>query len=101
MTLNDADTVLPAKVEFSWVWKNIDEDNSIRLDEGDVPRKYKKSLLLGSHGLGCVSYSEVLRRNSLVGEKVHLLPIKNQLSFIEVRTKEESEYYFSKISFNK
>lgn len=101
LTLTDADTVLPAKVEFSWAWKNIDEDNSIRLDEGDVPRKYKKSLLLGSHGLGCVSYSEVLRRNSLVGEKVHLLPIKNQLSFIEVRTKEESEYYFSKISFNK
>jgi glycosyltransferase involved in cell wall biosynthesis len=94
-----ADTVLPAKTEFTWAWKNNSKDNLIRLDDGDIPRKYKKSLLLGSHGLGCVSHAEVIRRNTLVGEKVHLMPINNQLNFIEVRTQENADYFSKKISF--
>ena len=95
-----ADTVLPAKSEFTWAWKNNSDSNLIRLDEGDIPRKYKKSLLLGSHGLGCVSHSEVIRRNTLVGDKVHLMPIDNQINFIEVRTQEQADYFSKKISFN-
>ena len=80
--------------------KNNSDSNLIRLDEGDIPRKYKKSLLLGSHGLGCVSHSEVIRRNTLVGDKVHLMPIDNQINFIEVRTQEQADYFSKKISFN-
>jgi len=94
-----ADTILPAKNEFTWAWKNNTNDNLVRLDEGDIPRKYKKSLLLGCHGLGCVSHSEVIRRNTLVGKRVHLMPIKNQLNFIEVRTQDQANYFSEKISF--
>ncbi|MAV63588.1 MAG: hypothetical protein CMG00_00180 [Candidatus Marinimicrobia bacterium] len=94
-----ADTVLPAKVEFTWAWQNNSNKNLIRLDEGDVPRKYKNSLLLGSHGLGCVSHSEVIRKNTLVGDRVHLMPIDNQLNFIEVRTPEQASYFSKMISF--
>ena len=94
-----ADTVLPAKVEFTWAWQNNSNKNLIRLDEGDVPRKYKNSLLLGSHGLGCVSHSEVIRKNTLVGDKVHLMPIDNQLNFIEVRTPEQASYFSKMVSF--
>ena len=95
-----ADTILPAKNEFTWAWKNNSNDNLVRLDEGDIPRKYKKSLLLGSHGLGCVSHAEVIRRNTLVGDRVHLMPINNQLNFIEVRTQEQANYFSQKISFS-
>ncbi len=96
-----ADTVLPAKVEFSWAWQHLEDSHLVRLDEGDVPRKFKKSLLLGSHGLGCVSHVEVLRKQTLVGERVHLIPVDNHLNFIEVRTQEQADYYFSKIKMNK
>ena len=58
-----ADTVLAAKSEYSWAWQQKDQKNIIRLDEGDVPREFKKSLILGSHGLGCISHSEVVRKN--------------------------------------
>ncbi len=92
-----ADTVLPAKIEYTWAWKTLEGDNIVRLDEGDLPRQYKKSLLLGSHGLGCVSHAEILRNNTLVGKKVQLMPIDNQLNFIEVRTQEQCNYYSSKI----
>ena len=95
-----ADTILPAKSEFTWAWKNNSNDNLVRLDEGDIPREYKKSLLLGSHGLGCVSHAEVIRKNTLVGDRVHLMPINNQLNFIEVRTQEQANYFSQKISFS-
>lgn len=92
-----ADTVLPAKFEYTWAWKEIAENNLIRLDDGDIPREYKKSLLLASHGLGCVTHSEIVRRKTLVGEKIKLMPIENQINFIEVRTEEQSKFYSSKI----
>ena len=92
-----ADTVLPAKFEYTWAWKEIEEDNLIRLDDGDIPREYKKSLLLASHGLGCVTHSEIVRKKTLVGEKIKLMPIENQINFIEVRTAEQSKFYSSKI----
>ncbi len=93
-----ADTVLPAKFEYTWAWKELEEDSLVRLDDGDIPREYKKSLLLASHGLGCVSHSEIVRNNSLVGNKLKLMPIENQLNFIEVRTNEQCSFYASKIS---
>ncbi len=92
-----ADTVLPAKYEYTWAWKEIEEKNLVRLDEGDIPREYKKSLLLASHGLGCVTHSEIVRNKTLVGEKVRLMPVENQISFIEVRNNEQSKFYSSKI----
>ena len=92
-----ADTVLPAKFEYTWAWKEVEENNLVRLDDGDIPREYKKSLLLASHGLGCVTHSEIVRRQTLVGKKIKLMPIENQLNFIEVRSKEQSEFYASKI----
>ena len=92
-----ADTVLPAKFEYTWAWKELEENNLVRLDDGDIPREYKKSLLLASHGLGCVTHSEIVRRKTLVGEKIKLMPIENQLNFIEVRTEEQSNFYSSKI----
>ena len=94
-----ADTVLPAKFEYTWAWKELEENNLIRLDDGDIPREYKKSLLLASHGLGCVTHSEIVRKKTLVGEKIKLMPVENQLNFIEVRTQEQSNFYSSKIFF--
>ena len=85
-----ADTVMPAKSEYSWAWQEKSKDNLVRLDEGDIPREFKKSLLLGSHGLGCITHAEVIRKNSLVGDKVYLHKIYDQVSFIEVRNQDDA-----------
>ena len=85
-----ADTVMPAKSEYSWAWQEKSKDNLVRLDEGDIPREFKKSLLLGSHGLGCITHAEVIRKNSLVGDKVYLHKIFDQVSFIEVRNQDDA-----------
>ena len=91
-----ADTVLAAKSEYSWAWQQKDQKNIIRLDEGDVPREFKKSLILGSHGLGCISHSEVVRKKTLVGNKVYLHKIEDQISFIEVRNQKEANYFYNR-----
>ena len=91
-----ADTVLAAKSEYSWAWQQKDQKKIIRLDEGDVPREFKKSLILGSHGLGCISHSEVIRKNSLVGNKVYLHNINDQVSFIEIRNQQEADYFYNR-----
>ena len=86
-----ADTVMPAKSEYSWAWKQNDNNNLVRLDEGDIPREFKKSLMLGSHGLGCITHSEVVRQNTLVGERVYLHKIHDQVSFIEIRNQNDAD----------
>ena len=41
--LNDGyDSVVASKSEFSWIWKEKDKKNFDRIDEGDIPRKFKK-----------------------------------------------------------
>ena len=92
-----ADTVLPAKSEFSWAWQYQEGDNIVRLDEGDIPREFKKSLLLGSHGLGCITHAEVVRKNTLVGNKVFLQNIKDQISFLEVRNQKEADRIYERM----
>ena len=92
-----ADTVLPAKSEFSWAWQYLEGEKIIRLDEGDIPRQFKKSLLLGSHGLGCITHAEVVRKNTLVGNKVFLQQIKDQISFLEVRDQKDADYIYQKM----
>ncbi|MBC69387.1 glycosyltransferase [Acinetobacter sp.] len=92
-----ADTVLPAKSEFSWAWQYQEGDNIVRLDEGDIPREFKKSLLLGSHGLGCITHAEVVRKNTLVGNKVFLQKIKDQISFLEVRNQKEADSIYERM----
>ena len=89
-----ADTVMPAKPEFSWAWQEQNQKGLVRLDEGDIPRAYKKSLLLGSHGLGCITHAEVIRNKSLVGKKVYLHKINDQVSFIELRSQEDADFIF-------
>ena len=92
-----ADTVLPAKSEFSWAWQYKEGDNIVRLDEGDIPREFKKSLLLGSHGLGCITHAEVVRKNTLVGNKVFLQKIKDQISFLEVRNQKDADSIYERM----
>ena len=48
-------------------------DSISRIDQGDIPRKYKNRILIGLHGLGLVTRPEYIRKGSLLGTNVGLI----------------------------
>lgn len=86
------DTVIASKQENNWLWQDNKNNNFQRIDSGDVPRKYKEKSIIAYPGIGCVTYPEFVRQSSLIGKKIGLFNVKNQLSFIEVREKESFNF---------
>ncbi len=82
------DSVIATKSEHAWLWKELKENKYDRIDDGEIPRKFKKKSLIGLHGLGCVTYPEFVRKGTLLGKKIGLFEIENTLSNIEIRNKE-------------
>lgn len=79
------DTLVAAKEETGCMWRQ-ENNEYIRLDEGYLPRKFKKKTYIGLHGLCCITYPEFVRKSQLEGKKVGLYKIEDQFSFLEVRT---------------
>lgn len=80
------DTVVPAKQEFNSCW--IEEnDNYKRIDEGFIPREFKKPVYTSFKGLGCVTHAVFVREGKMFGGNVGMYKINNPYSFIEVRDK--------------
>ncbi|MBD1134934.1 glycosyltransferase family 2 protein [Pelagibacterales bacterium SAG-MED47] len=98
---NGHDTVIAAKEENGWLWKENNKKVFLRLDEGDVPRKYKKKSYIGLHGVCCATYPEYLRKGSLLGENVGLFPIKNNLSSLEIRDVKSHKKFYQFLKKNK
>ncbi len=92
---NGYDTVIAAKEEKGWLWKE-NKGDYLRIEEGDIPGKLKKKTYLGLHGICCVTYPEFIRDGLLIGKQIGLLPVKNHLSVIEIRNNETYKK-FSKI----
>jgi len=84
------DTVVPSKEEFNSCWI---EDNGVykRIDEGFIPRAFKKPVFTGYKGLGCATYAVFIREGKLFGNKVGIYKISNPNSFIEVREEKDFE----------
>ena len=91
--LNDGyDCVVASKPEFSWIWKEKKKKFFNRVDEGDVPRKFKKKTLISLQGLGCITYPEILRKGKLIGEKIGLFESVHPLSSLEVRNNKSLKF---------
>ena len=43
-------------------------------------------MMIGYPGLGCVTYPEFVRNGKLLGNKIGLFEVENQISFFEVRS---------------
>ncbi len=81
------DTVVPAKEEFNSCW--IAENGAYkRVDEGFIPREFKKPVYTSYKGLGCATHAVFVREGKMFGNNVGMYNIKNPHSFIEVRDKE-------------
>jgi len=81
------DSVVAARREVNWVWKDKNDNIFKRVDSGDVPRKFKEFSIIGCPGLACITYPEFIRRGHLIGKNLGLYKINNHLSFFEVRDK--------------
>ena len=81
------DTVIAARKEFRVMWKDNNDEIFKRIDSGDKPRKFKENMMIGYPGLACITYPEFVRNGKLIGDKVGLYEVENQLSFFEVRSK--------------
>tara|TARA_B100000989_G_scaffold3409_1_gene2365 strand:+ start:7774 stop:9126 length:1353 start_codon:yes stop_codon:yes gene_type:complete len=87
------DTILAAREENGWLWKEDEKKNINRIDEGDVPRIIKKKTYIGLHGLCCITYPEYIREGNLLGKKVGLLRVDNHLSWLEIRSESTFKKY--------
>lgn len=82
---NGFDTVIAAKQENDgWIWKK-NNDQIIKLEDGDIPSKSKNKIFLGLQGVCCVTYPEFIRKGLLFGEKIGLYEINNKLSYLQVK----------------
>ena len=81
------DTVIAAHRKAGSVWHEDNNKNFNRIDKGDIPREFKEKALIGLQGLCCVTHPEFIRKNSLLGKKIGLFEVRNQLSVLEVRNK--------------
>ena len=81
------DSVIAAIRESGSIWKE-DIDNYNRMDSGDSPRAYKEKILIGLRGVCCVTHPVFLRNERILGNKVGLYELDNQLCRIEVRDNE-------------
>jgi len=81
------DTVIAAKYENGSLWKQQDvEKGFVRLDSGDIPREYKEKTFVGLKGLCCITHTEFIRQDRLMGNNVGLFNVISPLSSIEVRS---------------
>ena len=83
--LNNLESIVAAKKEFSWIWNNTISKKFRRIDEGDVPRKLKEFNLIGVQGLCLITLPKILRKGSSLSEKGSFFIVNNKLSHLEIR----------------
>lgn len=79
------DTVIAARSESGWMWREKTTGDLERLDSGDIPREFKEKTLIGLHGLGLVTHPEFIRNENMIGLKTGLYEVEHPLSGFEVR----------------
>jgi rhamnosyltransferase len=79
------DTVIAARPESGWMWREKPTGDFERLDSGDIPRKFKEKTLIGLHGLGLVTHPEFIRNENMTGFRTGLYEVEHPLSGFEVR----------------
>ncbi len=91
MVYQGLDTIVPARVESNAIW--VEEDGEMkRIDEGFVPRQYKRPVYLSYKGLCCVTRPEFIRSEDLFGENMGAYKIDNPYSCLEIRNEEDLDH---------
>tara|TARA_B100000029_G_scaffold492747_1_gene554415 strand:- start:1912 stop:3252 length:1341 start_codon:yes stop_codon:yes gene_type:complete len=83
------DTLIAAKEEGGWFWKEDENNKIIRIDQGDIPRNFKEKTFLGLKGLCMITYPEFIRDNKGLGKKIGLFKVNNSLSNFEIKSSQD------------
>lgn len=81
----DLDSVIAVKPENRSIWQEDEKKTIQRLDSGYVPRLYKERTFVGLKGLCCVTRTQFLRKEHLLGDNIGLFEVDNPFANIEVR----------------
>lgn len=84
------DSVMAARKEFKSLWKG-ENGNIERIDEGNIPRKYKDPFYIGLKGLGTTTHPEFIRQGTLLGKKNGIYEVNSPLSCIEIREEKDMQ----------
>lgn len=84
------DSIIAARPESGWMWREATDGTFERVDSGDIPRAFKEQSLVGLQGLGCVTYPEFIRTENTTGQKTGLYKVTHPLSGFEVRDAEST-----------
>lgn len=88
------DSVIVAKRDPGWLWMEKSNKDLLRIDEGDKPREEKNCTYIGLKGVGLVTYPEFIRKGNLLGNKIGMFEIYNQISQIEVRNYDDYKFFY-------
>lgn len=96
------DSVIAAKRDPGWLWMEKSNKDLLRIDEGDKPREEKNCTYIGLKGVGLVTYPEFIRKGNLLGNKIGMFEIYNQISQIEVRNYDDYKFFYKYLkNYNK
>ncbi|MCK5163230.1 MAG: glycosyltransferase family 2 protein [Desulfobacula sp.] len=85
------DTILPARIENNAIW--LEEEGEMkRIDEGFVPRQYKRPVYLTYKGLCCVTRPEFIRSEEVFGENIGVYKVDNPYSCLEIRNERNLDH---------
>ena len=79
------DSVIAARRVSGWLWHENTDGDFERVDSGDIPRKLQNKSLIGLHGLGCVTLSQIYTQWTDTGEKIGLYEVEHPLAGFELR----------------
>ena len=85
------DSLIAAKEESGIMWRETEKNVYDRIDEGYIPRRFKKNIYIGLHGLCCVTFPNYIRKGKMLGKNIGLFKVADQISTIEVRDQSNLE----------
>ncbi len=89
LLLENADTAIAGYEEYRPSWLKGDSSNFIRIDDYVNSKQNREPLQIGIPGLGCASFSDIVRTGDFVGEVVAIYKVKNIVETMEIKTKKD------------
>ena len=93
------DSVFSSYVDFGNYWKEDVDGIYSQVGDALMPRVEKHPLHRALYGVGCVTLAPIIRRGSLVGDKVGIFPLNNLLYALRLDDETPIEIILSGIKY--
>ena len=93
------DSVIAVKEQSSWLWHENEDNSFVRIDSGDVRRKFKRKSYTGLNGFGFITHSEFIRNMNTLGNNIGFYKVNDQMCNFEITDKNSfdlAEYLLKK-----